>query len=121
VAADVVIIYDMDWNPQNDNQAMDRAYRIGQTKPVHVYKFICEHTVEERMSEVQKTKLIWDDLVIQKGAIFMKNQPTIKATDIERMAKLGLGEIFRFDGGVTDQDIDQIIRLGEEKDQQKLT
>jgi SNF2 family DNA or RNA helicase len=40
VAADTVIIYDIDWNPQNDNQAMDRAYRIGQKKPVHVYKMI---------------------------------------------------------------------------------
>jgi SNF2 family DNA or RNA helicase len=45
VAADVVIVYDMDWNPQNDNQAIDRAYRIGQTKPVQVYKFICEYSI----------------------------------------------------------------------------
>jgi len=40
VAASVVIIYDIDWNPQNDNQAMDRAYRIGQTRPVNVYKMV---------------------------------------------------------------------------------
>ena len=46
VAASVVIIYDIDWNPQNDNQAMDRAYRIGQTRPVNVYKMITEHTIE---------------------------------------------------------------------------
>jgi SNF2 family DNA or RNA helicase len=45
VAASVVIIYDIDWNPQNDNQAMDRAYRIGQTRPVNVYKMITEHTI----------------------------------------------------------------------------
>ena len=38
--ADRVIIYDIDWNPQNDIQAMDRAYRMGQTKAVHVYKMI---------------------------------------------------------------------------------
>ena len=50
IGADRVIIYDIDWNPQNDVQAMDRAYRIGQTKPVHVYKLITEHTIEERVS-----------------------------------------------------------------------
>lgn len=72
------------------------------------------------MSEVQKTKLIWDDLVIQKGAVFMRSQPTVKASDIDRMAKMGVGEIFRFDGGVTGEDIDQIIRLGEEKDMRKV-
>lgn len=40
VAASVVIIYDIDWNPQNDAQAMDRAYRIGQKNPVNVYKMV---------------------------------------------------------------------------------
>lgn len=45
VAANVVIIYDIDWNPQNDNQAMDRSYRIGQKRPVNVYKLITEHTI----------------------------------------------------------------------------
>lgn len=43
--ADTVIIYDIDWNPQNDIQAMDRAYRIGQTKNVNVYKLITEYTI----------------------------------------------------------------------------
>ncbi len=46
VSANVVIIYDIDWNPQNDSQAMDRAYRIGQKRPVNVYKMITEHTIE---------------------------------------------------------------------------
>jgi len=46
VSANVVVIYDIDWNPQNDNQAMDRAYRIGQKRPVNVYKLITEHTIE---------------------------------------------------------------------------
>lgn len=49
VAADVVIIYDLDWNPQMDKQAMDRAYRIGQKKNVMVFKLISNNTVEERM------------------------------------------------------------------------
>jgi SNF2 family DNA or RNA helicase len=60
VSANVVVIYDINWNPQNDNQAMDKAYRTGQKRPVNVYKLITEHTIEERMLEVQKYKLIWD-------------------------------------------------------------
>ena len=72
--ADTVIIYDIDWNPQNDIQAMDRAYRIGQKKNVHIYKLITEFTVEERMSEIQKYKLIWDELVIQKGTFMSRRK-----------------------------------------------
>lgn len=49
VAADVVILYDMDWNPQMDRQATDRAYRIGQKNSVKVFKLISINTIEERM------------------------------------------------------------------------
>ena len=45
-SADTVIIYDSDWNPQMDLQAMDRAHRIGQKNPVNVYRLITENTVE---------------------------------------------------------------------------
>ncbi len=55
-AADTVIHYDPWWNPAVENQATDRAYRIGQDKPVFVYKLICEHTVEERVLELQSRK-----------------------------------------------------------------
>ncbi|KAG8962877.1 hypothetical protein FRC05_005085, partial [Tulasnella sp. 425] len=46
--ADIVVLYDSDWNPQADLQAMDRAHRIGQTKQVVVFRFITEGSVEER-------------------------------------------------------------------------
>jgi SWI/SNF-related matrix-associated actin-dependent regulator of chromatin subfamily A member 5 len=93
----------------------------GQTKPVQVFKFICEYSIEERMSEVQKIKLIWEDLVIQNGAIFLlKNEPDIKAAQMNKLAQLGIGDIFRIEGKVSDQDIDEIINLGKEKDEQKL-
>ncbi len=55
-AADTVIHYDPWWNPAVENQATDRAHRIGQDRPVFVYKLICENTVEERIQEMQRRK-----------------------------------------------------------------
>jgi len=55
-AADTVIHYDPWWNPAVENQATDRAYRIGQEKPVFVYKLICDETVEERVLALQARK-----------------------------------------------------------------
>ena len=61
------MLYDSDWNPQADLQAMDRAHRIGQTKQVYVFRFITENSVEERMLERAAQKLRLDQLVIQQG------------------------------------------------------
>ena len=61
------MLYDSDWNPQADLQAMDRAHRIGQTKQVYVFRFITEGSVEERMLERAAQKLRLDQLVIQQG------------------------------------------------------
>ncbi|KIO28601.1 hypothetical protein M407DRAFT_6651 [Tulasnella calospora MUT 4182] len=66
-SADIVVLYDSDWNPQADLQAMDRAHRIGQTKQVVVFRFITEGSVEERMQERAAQKLRLDQLVIQQG------------------------------------------------------
>ncbi len=55
-AADTVIHYDPWWNPAVENQATDRAHRIGQEKPVFVYKLIAKGTLEERIVEMQKKK-----------------------------------------------------------------
>ncbi len=54
--ADTVIHYDPWWNPAAENQATDRAYRIGQDKPVFVHKLICQNTVEERIHQMQESK-----------------------------------------------------------------
>ena len=54
--ADTVIHYDPWWNPAVENQATDRAHRIGQDKTVFVYKLIAEGTVEEKMVELQGKK-----------------------------------------------------------------
>ena len=54
--ADTVIHYDPWWNPAVENQATDRAYRIGQDKPVFVHKLICKGTVEQRIQQMQQKK-----------------------------------------------------------------
>jgi superfamily II DNA or RNA helicase len=55
-AADTVIHFDPWWNPAVENQATDRAYRIGQDKPVFVYKLIIENSIEEKILQIQKKK-----------------------------------------------------------------
>lgn len=66
-AADTVILYDSDWNPQQDLQAQDRAHRIGQTKPVVVYRLATRGTVEQTLLEKADSKRRLEKLVIQKG------------------------------------------------------
>jgi SWI/SNF-related matrix-associated actin-dependent regulator of chromatin subfamily A member 5 len=122
VSADTVIIYDIDWNPQNDIQAMDRAYRMGQTRTVHVYKLITEHTIEERMLEFQKYKLIWDELVIQKGGFVGKNKrkdDPFSNMNLNQLAMLGKGDIFKLEADESDQNIEVVLQLGEKKDREQ--
>ena len=65
-AADTVILYDSDWNPQQDLQAQDRAHRIGQTRPVIVYRLATKGTVEQTLLEKAEGKRRLEKLVIQK-------------------------------------------------------
>ncbi|TPX35898.1 hypothetical protein SmJEL517_g01823 [Synchytrium microbalum] len=65
--ADTVIFYDSDWNPAMDAQAQDRAHRIGQTRDVHIYRLISEHTIEENMLKKANQKRLLDNIVIAKG------------------------------------------------------
>lgn len=68
-AADTVIFFDSDWNPTVDQQAMDRAYRLGQTKDVTVYRLITKNTVEEKVIEKATKKGNLQKMII-KGKIF---------------------------------------------------
>ncbi|KAJ1606565.1 CHD3-like protein [Cryptosporidium canis] len=63
--ADTVIIYDSDWNPQNDLQAEARAHRIGQKKQVQIYRLVTKDSIEENILERAKTKMVLDTLVVQ--------------------------------------------------------
>ncbi|CAA9994482.1 unnamed protein product [Nesidiocoris tenuis] len=66
-AADTVIFYDSDWNPTVDQQAMDRAHRLGQTKQVTVYRLICKGTIEERILQRAQEKSEIQRMVISGG------------------------------------------------------
>ncbi len=79
-AADYVYIVDPWWNPAVEQQAIDRAHRIGQKKNIFAYKMICKGTVEEKILKLQEKKLsISQDLVGEDNAFFKK----LTADDIQ--------------------------------------
>ncbi|KAI1437650.1 hypothetical protein GGR50DRAFT_52184 [Xylaria sp. CBS 124048] len=65
--ADTVIFYDQDWNPAMDKQCQDRCHRIGQTRDVHIYRLVSEHTIEANILRKASQKQMLDDIVIQEG------------------------------------------------------
>ncbi|XP_021727935.1 protein CHROMATIN REMODELING 19-like [Chenopodium quinoa] len=71
--ADTVIIHDMDFNPQIDRQAEDRCHRIGQTKPVTIYRLVTKGTVDEDVYEIAKRKLVLDAAVLESGTMVVDN------------------------------------------------
>ncbi|XP_031616380.1 chromatin-remodeling complex ATPase chain Iswi-like [Contarinia nasturtii] len=112
--ADTVIVYDSDWNPQSDFQAIDRVHRIGQTKQVRVFRFIAENTIDERIVQRAELKSRLDKLIIQKG-----NQMDVE-TDGQRknatldMIRFGAEHILSAKDGddVIDIDIEKILKDG---------
>lgn len=65
--ADTVVFYDQDWNPAMDKQCQDRCHRIGQTRDVHIYRLVSEHTIEANILRKASQKQMLDDVVIQEG------------------------------------------------------
>ncbi|CDK24981.1 unnamed protein product [Kuraishia capsulata CBS 1993] len=65
--ADTVIFYDSDWNPAMDKQCQDRCHRIGQTRDVHIYRFVSEYTIESNILRKANQKRQLDNVVIQDG------------------------------------------------------
>lgn len=111
--ADVVILYDSDWNPQMDLQAMDRAHRIGQKKQVKVFRMITENTVEEKIVERAEIKLRLDKLVIQQGRL-VDNKTALNKDEMLNMIRHGANHVFASkDSEITDEDIDTILEKGE--------
>ncbi|KAK7300222.1 hypothetical protein RJT34_11062 [Clitoria ternatea] len=126
--ADTVIIFDSDWNPQNDLQAMSRAHRIGQQEVVNIYRFVTSKSVEEDILERAKKKMVLDHLVIQKlnaegrlekkeakkgGSYFDKNE-------LSAILRFGAEELFKEERNdeeskkrLLGMDIDEILERAE--------
>ncbi|XP_013117315.2 chromatin-remodeling complex ATPase chain Iswi [Stomoxys calcitrans] len=110
-SANVVILYDSDYNPQWDLQAVDRAHRIGQTKEVRVFRFITQDSIEEEVDKISKKKLTLDNLVIQQGRNGMTFTNDVLLSMIEVSRRNAYDDNYF---QVTDQEIDEILKNGDE-------
>jgi SNF2 family DNA or RNA helicase len=81
-AADTVIIVDPWWNPMGENQAIDRAHRIGQTKKVLVYKTITKNTIEEKILSLQQSKTDMFESLIERGQSVFKSLDSNQLRDL---------------------------------------
>eukprot|EP00048_Salpingoeca_helianthica_P011740 m.169531 g.169531 ORF g.169531 m.169531 type:complete len:792 (-) comp15271_c0_seq32:998-3373(-) len=88
-AADTVIIYDQDWNPQADLQAQDRCHRIGQTKPVLVLRLVTANTIEERIMQRAEGKRRLEKLVIHKGKFKGRQQEDAPLSPADLLELIG--------------------------------
>ncbi|XP_029428595.1 chromodomain-helicase-DNA-binding protein 1-like [Rhinatrema bivittatum] len=126
-SADTVVIFDSDWNPQNDLQAQARAHRIGQKKQVNIYRLVTKGSVEEEIIERAKKKMVLDHLVIQrmdttgKTVLHTGSTPSSSAPfnkeELAAILKFGAEELFKEPEGEEQEpqemDIDEILKRAE--------
>lgn len=119
-AADTVIIFDSDWNPQMDLQAQDRVHRIGQTKPVLIYRFVAAKTVEAKILERATAKRRLEKLVISKGKfkspVAAANAKKNQENTVREMAEILASEdgeqvqiVAQGDKVISDQDLEKLL------------
>nr|XP_033492873.1 chromodomain-helicase-DNA-binding protein 4a isoform X1 [Epinephelus lanceolatus]XP_033492874.1 chromodomain-helicase-DNA-binding protein 4a isoform X1 [Epinephelus lanceolatus]XP_033492875.1 chromodomain-helicase-DNA-binding protein 4a isoform X1 [Epinephelus lanceolatus] len=94
--ADTVIIYDSDWNPHNDIQAFSRAHRIGQNKKVMIYRFVTKASVEERITQVAKKKMMLTHLVVRPG--LGSKTGSMSKQELDDILKFGTEQLFKDEG-----------------------
>uniref|UniRef100_A0A0D9WMM4 CHD3-type chromatin-remodeling factor PICKLE n=1 Tax=Leersia perrieri TaxID=77586 RepID=A0A0D9WMM4_9ORYZ len=88
--ADTVIIYDSDWNPHADLQAMARAHRLGQTSKVMIYRLVSRGTIEERMMQLTKKKMVLEHLVVGR----LTKGTNIVQEELDDIIRHGSKELF---------------------------
>ncbi|XP_058849524.1 chromodomain-helicase-DNA-binding protein 4 isoform X3 [Acipenser ruthenus] len=95
--ADTVVIYDSDWNPHNDIQAFSRAHRIGQNRKVMIYRFVTKASVEERITQVAKKKMMLTHLVVRPG--LGSKTGSMSKQELDDILKFGTEELFKDEFG----------------------
>jgi chromodomain-helicase-DNA-binding protein 1 len=135
--ADTVIIFDSDWNPQNDLQAQARAHRIGQKNQVNIYRLVTKSSVEEDIIERAKRKMVLDHLVIQRmdttgrtvlsksiGTSNSSNSNPFTKEELSQILKFGAEELFK-EGDTGEEepqvDIDEILKRAETREEPSAT
>ncbi|KAF7339801.1 Chromatin remodeling factor mit1 [Mycena venus] len=113
--ADTVIIFDPDFNPHQDLQAIARAYRYGQKNTCLVFKLMVKDSAEERIVQVGKKKLVLDHLIVQK-----MDDDDDAGDNVESILTYGAQALFEADAGArdityTDTDIDKLIDKTEQE------
>lgn len=130
--ADTVIIFDSDWNPQNDLQAQARAHRIGQKNQVNIYRLVTARSVEEEIVERAKQKMVLDHLVIQRmdttgKTVLDRNHGSSNPSapfnkdELSAILKFGAEELFKDEEDGDDElvcDIDEILRRAETRNEE---
>uniref|UniRef100_A0A674C0S0 Chromodomain helicase DNA binding protein 3 n=1 Tax=Salmo trutta TaxID=8032 RepID=A0A674C0S0_SALTR len=91
--ADTVFIFDSDWNPHNDIQAFSRAHRIGQANKVMIYRFVTRASVEERITQVAKRKMMLTHLVVRPG--LGSKAGSMSKQELDDILKFGTEELFK--------------------------
>ncbi|GAA6007757.1 hypothetical protein JCM11491_003954 [Sporobolomyces phaffii] len=125
--ADTVVIFDSDWNPQNDLQAMARAHRIGQKSHVNVYRFVTKDTVEEDVLERARKKMVLEYAIVNQMDTSGKNLGQVAPTkpenytreELSSILKFGAANIFKSDGAqakLEELDLDEVINKAEAYD-----
>jgi SWI/SNF-related matrix-associated actin-dependent regulator of chromatin subfamily A member 5 len=117
----IVVLYW--WYIKADLQAQDRAHRIGQKRPVQIFRLVTEHTIEEKVVERAQQKLKLDAMVVQQGRL--KDKDKLSRDDLLSAVRFGADKVFKSkDSSITDDDIDLILEAGKKKTQElneKLT
>ncbi|KAK7416928.1 putative ATPase [Neonectria magnoliae] len=102
-SADTVVLFDSDFNPQQDLQAQDRCHRIGQTRPVIVYRLATKDTVEEQLLLAANAKRRLEKLIIKKGTFKTMGQKRDLQQDLDAESLKALllkdGEVYKLSGG----------------------